>query len=173
MGRGSHFPGGVVRLGHPVPTLDLIVESRIHHHARVGCAPWKPRKKATRLNKCLVHFWNTWGDTAHLENTRGSPPWSTGSFRERKKCYLPTQTLILSRTSRLVKSKPPGQKFYISKKGSKVFFNVSDNWIYIHTKQNGKPKEILSHWGHKKSFSPEIKAKVRVGAGNTEIILFF
>lgn len=37
-GGGSHFTGGVVRLGHPVPTLDLIVESRIHHHAGVGCA---------------------------------------------------------------------------------------------------------------------------------------
>ena len=37
MGRGSHFTGGMVRLGHPVSTLDLIVECRIHHHARVGC----------------------------------------------------------------------------------------------------------------------------------------
>lgn len=43
MGWGSHFTGGVVRLGHPVPTLDLVVESRIHHHAGVGCATWKPK----------------------------------------------------------------------------------------------------------------------------------
>lgn len=93
MGKGSHFTGGMVRLGHPVSTLDLIVECRIHHHARVGCATWEAKKKTSRVDKYVVHCWSTWGDTAPLENvwgsplwSIGSPLWSMGSFKEIK-CY--------------------------------------------------------------------------------------